>query len=87
MKYLNRSVNQIGRQEIAAFLLANHKKGESIHDVKSCIDAWVEDAEFHLAQGNQASIEIRSWDAVSGRTENFEISDAGLDIEEVEIDE
>ena len=51
------------------------------------IRAWAQDAEFQLGEGNQASIEIRAFDSISGHTENYTITDAGLDSEIVEIEE
>lgn len=50
------------------------------------IQAWARDAGFQLGEGNSASIEIRSRDTVSGHTENYTISDAGLDCIEIEVD-
>ena len=38
------------------------------------------------ADENTATIEIRSWDTVSGHTETYTISEAGIDTEVVEID-
>ena len=49
--------------------------------------AWAADAEFQLAEGNSATIEIKSWDTLSGHTETFAVSDAGIDTEQIEIDE
>lgn len=79
------SVNAQGKQEIREFLESHHKLGGD-HFTDSMIDAWAADAEFQLAEGNSASIEIRSFDAVSKQTETFTISDAGLDAELIEIE-
>ena len=49
--------------------------------------AWAADAEFSLAEGNGAAIELAARDSVHGRTQTFEISAAGLDSQNVEIDE
>ena len=84
--YINRSVNEQGLNEIKEFLAANHKKGGDNFN-RSMLIAWAADAEFQLSEGNDASIEIKSWDTVSGHTETFTISDAGLDSESVEVDE
>jgi hypothetical protein len=43
------------------------------------LSAWADAAEFQLVEGNSATIEIRSWDTVSGHTEEFTVSDAGID--------
>ncbi len=84
--YTNRTINAQGLEEIRSFLAANHKKGGDrfTHDMLS---AWADDAEFQLAEGNSATIEIRSWDTVSGRTEEFTVSDAGIDVEQIEVDD
>ncbi len=84
--YTNRTVNQTGLNEIAEFLGTHHKLGRD-HFSDDMLRAWAADAEFQLAEGNDASIEIKSWDTISGHTETFSISDAGLDSEEIEIDE
>lgn len=49
--------------------------------------AWAADAEFQLSEGNAATIEIMSWDSTNGYTQEYRISDAGLDSQIVEIDE
>ena len=82
----NITVNESGLAEIAAFLRENHKDGERIANDRSCLIAWAAEAERGLDNGNSAQIEIRSWDAVSGHTVTFEVSEAGLDAEEIEID-
>ena len=77
---IKHNVNEAGLNEIKEFLANNHKKGED-HFTPEMLHAWARDAEFQISQGNSASIEIRSWDTVSGHTESFTISDAGLDVE------
>lgn len=64
--------------EIKTFLTDNHKKGGD-HFTREMLQAWAADAEFQLSEGNPASIEIRSFDCVHGRTMEYKISDAGLD--------
>jgi hypothetical protein len=86
MKYTNYTVNENGLNQIHQFLAEHHKKGGDHFD-RSMLRAWAADAEFQLAEGNPASIELRSFDAVSGHTETFTISEEGLDFEEVEIEE
>lgn len=81
-----RTVNQVGLNEIAEFLGSHHKLGRD-HFSSEMLRAWADDAEFQLAEGNDASIEIKSWDTLSGHTETFSISDAGIDSEVIEIDE
>ena len=84
--YANHTVNADGLAEIAAFLAAHHKKGGD-HFTTDMLSAWAADAERQLGDGNTATIEIRSWDTVSGHTETYTISEAGIDTEVVEIDE
>lgn len=86
MQVTNFTVNEQGLDEIKEFLAANHKKGGD-HFTRDMLRAWAADAEFHLAESNQATIEIKSWDSIHGYTQEFTISDAGLDAEVVEIDE
>lgn len=86
MKVKQYSVNEKGLAEIQAFLAEKHKLGGDHFD-RSMLQAWAQDAEFQLGEGNPASIEIRSFDAVSGHTEEYTISAEGLDCEEIEIEE
>lgn len=80
-----RTINAAGIQEIENFLAFHHKKGHHVTD--DMLSAWAADAEFQMGEGNSPTIEIRSWDAVSGHTETFTVSDTGIDTEYVEIDE
>jgi hypothetical protein len=79
--YIQKSVNANGLRQIRQFLAENHKKGGEHFD-DAMLRAWAADAEFQLGEGNQASIEIRAFDSVSGRAEQFTVSDDGLDCEE-----
>ena len=85
MKIKQYRVNATGLEEIKKFLSDNHKLGGEHFD-DAMLHAWARDAEFQLGEGNSASIEIRSCDTVSGHTENYTISDAGLDCEDIEIE-
>lgn len=78
MQITNYTVNEHGLNEIKEFLAANHKAGCDHFD-RSMLEAWAEAAEFQLHQGNPAIIEIKSWDSIHGRTQDYTISDAGLD--------
>jgi hypothetical protein len=80
------SVNAQGKKEILNFLAKNHKKGGD-HFTDEMLNAWAAEAEFQLSEGNPASIEIKSFESVNGCTQEFTISDAGLDREEIEIAE
>lgn len=80
------TVNERGLNEIKEFLAANHKLGGN-HFTRDMLLAWAADAEFQLAEGNPASIEIKSWDSIHGRAQEFTISAAGLDAEVIETDE
>ena len=64
------TVNATGLAEIAAFLADNHVKGGD-HFTADMLSAWAADAERQLGDGNTATIEIRSWDTVSGHTETY----------------
>jgi hypothetical protein len=71
-------INSTGLAEIHAFLTENHKLGGD-HFTPDMLRAWAADAEFQLGEGNGASVEIRSFDSVSGHTEIFTVSDAGIE--------
>lgn len=86
MQVAVKTINVTGLQEIHAFLAERHIKGGD-HFTSAMLSAWAADAEFQLAEGNDASIEIKSWDALSGHTETFTVSDAGINTEYVEVDE
>lgn len=86
MKALIYTVNDNGLNQIHQFLAEHHKKGGDHFD-NDMLRAWAADAEFQLTEGNPASIELRSWDAVSGHTETFTISNEGMDAEEINIEE
>ena len=86
MQVAIKTINSIGTAEIHAFLAARHKLGGD-HFTPDMLRAWAQDAEFQLGEGNSATIEIKSWDAVSGHTETFTVSDAGIDTEYEERDE
>ena len=84
--YTNRSINATGLAEIAAFLAANHKLGGDHFD-RDMLRAWAADAERQLDENDRATIEIKSWESIHGYTQEFTVSDDGLDSETVEIDE
>lgn len=84
MKIQQCTVNDHGLKEIHEFLSIHHRLGGDHFD-RSMLQAWAEDAEFQLGEGNPPSIEIRSWDSVSGHTEEFTLSRNGLDCREIEI--
>ena len=86
MQVAIQAINSIGIQEIHAFLAERHKLGGD-HFTPAMLLAWARDAEFQLGEGNSATIEIKSWDAVSGHTETFTVSDAGIDTEYAECGE
>lgn len=86
--YTNRTVNQAGRVEIKEFLLANHKANRhdcwpDVHE----LDAWVAEANFSQSEGNPPTIEIPAYNSHTGAAVTYTVSDAGLDSEEIEIDE
>lgn len=82
MKTTTYTINNIGRAEIKKFLSENHKLGGGHFD-EAMLSAWAADAEFNLAEGNPAIVEIRSFDTVSGHTEIYTISDSGIDALEI----
>lgn len=92
MKATTYTVNEAGMREIAEFLGENHKhavhSGEGANYwTDSMLRAWAADAEFQAGEGNPAMIEVRGMHSVSGTPVTFTVSDAGLDAQEVEIEE
>lgn len=86
MRHINKTVNDAGLKQIHQFLADYHKKGGD-HFNDEMLRAWAADAEFQLGEGNPASIEIRAFDSITGHTEEFTISDDGLDFEEVQVED
>ena len=91
MQVAIKTINAAGIEEIRAFLLANHTTPDLYEGTtKFTMDmlrAWAADAEFQMSEGNPPRIEIRAADCVHGWTTEYEISNAGLDSREVEIDD
>ena len=77
-----KTVNERGMEEIRAFLIENHKFGARL--TRSMIEAWASDADFQLAEGNPASIEVPARDSVTGRPVELYISPEGLSEYEAE---
>lgn len=80
-----RTVNDQGMREIREFLAANHKLGANF--TPDMIAAWASDADFQLAEGNPAAIEIPARDSVTGRPVELYISPEGLNEYEIEMGE
>ena len=78
-------INSTGKQEILEFLVQNHKLGNKLNDEN--INAWARDAENQLSMGNPPSIEIRSWESVHGYTQEYTISEGGVDFQEFDIED
>lgn len=80
------TINAAGLEEIRAFLVANHKRGEELFSddlpmVTDMLRAWAKGAEFQLAEGNSATIELKSYESLRGCTQEFTVSAAGIDSE------
>lgn len=86
MKITTYTVNEQGLNEIKEFLTANHWFGGDHFD-REMLKAWGKQAEFQLSEGNPATIEIKAYESVHGRTQEYTISDAGLDAHTEEIDD
>ena len=90
MKATIYTVNAAGLEEIRKFLVARHKRGVELYadrlaSTRKMLLAWAEDADFQLAEGNPASIELPERDSISGRTEEYRISDAGISSEIIDL--
>jgi hypothetical protein len=85
--YTQRTVNDNGLAQIAEFLSANADRTFTLKHDRHALQAWAADAEFQIGEGNTPSIEISHIASIHGVTQEFTISDEGLDFEEIEIDE
>jgi len=72
------TINDAGIAEIHDFLTERHKLGGD-HFTPEMLRAWASEAEFQLSEGNPATIELKSWETISGHTETYTVSDAGVD--------
>lgn len=73
-----KTINEAGLNEIKEFLTAYHKKGAG-RLTDEVLRSWAADAEFQLAEGNTATIEIPSFNSITGATIEYRISDEGID--------
>ncbi len=85
--FTQRTVNENGIAQIAAFLVKFHKNGEMLSEVKTSLNAYADDVEFSLGEGNDAMFEISASHSVSGCPVVCTLSEQGLASKEVEIDE
>ena len=79
---LYKEVNEAGAQEIINFLKANHKRGAALTDDQ--VKAWVEDAEFQLAEGNAPTVEIAAAHSAKGYAVTYTVSDDGVSVRAVQ---
>lgn len=81
MKNVYYTVNDAGRAEIVDFLNCYHKRPAC-----QIISAWIEAAEVNMANNgpDHATIEIPSFDAVSGHIESITIEGNSLTTHEIE---
>lgn len=86
MTHTIRTINAQGLAEIRSILAANHKLGGD-HFTDSMIQAWANEAQFQLDEGNEASIEIKSRDHINGHNQDFRLSDDAVDTQTVESDD
>lgn len=86
MQIINHTINRTGLAEIHDFLGRTHKAGRD-HFTLAMLSAWAQDAEFQLAEGNSATIEIPAHNSITGRPETYTISSAGIDAEMVGEDD
>jgi len=79
---LYKEVNEYGVQQIRQFLVDNHKRGDALTDDQ--VKAWVEGAEFQLAEGNAPTVEIAAAHSVNGYAVTYTVSDAGVSVRAVQ---
>ena len=75
-------VNIHGCHWIADQLTRILKAGTDKPSLKQAM-AYAEEAEYQMSIGNPPCIEIRSWYTSSGHTEEFEIPEEYIEVEEV----
>lgn len=73
-----RAVSKEGLREIESFLAEHHKLGAD-YIAPDMVRSFAADAEFQLAEGNDAAIEIASMHSVSRRTETYTLSASGVE--------
>lgn len=75
------TISEAGRFEIQAWLNRYHKNSNYQN-----LDAWVEAAETNMANNSPdcASVEISSFDSISGHVESLTIEGEGLTAHEIE---
>lgn len=66
-------INAVGRKEAERFIRQHHRNPESVN-----LDAYLQDALFQLAEGNQPAFELSRYHSKSGATVECVISDAGV---------
>lgn len=72
--------NANGINQIAAALGLFHKLGQE-HFTAKMLRAWAAEAEESFESGSGMCFEIKSWDSVTGRTEEVTITPDGYDLE------
>lgn len=76
-------INAKGLEEIRVFLIGCHKDGylyyDDMPDSAKMLNAWAQEAERQINNGNPPSIELKAWDSVAGHTIEFTISNEGVD--------
>lgn len=68
-------INPQGLAEIESFLNKHHKQAPF---TPAQISAWATDAEFQLAEGNEAMVSISSKNTFSGEEERYYVSWDGI---------
>ena len=76
MQITIQTINAAGLKEIAEFLRESSTISNPGADQ---IAAFARDAEFQLAEGNGASIELAARQSLTNRPVTFTVSDAGID--------
>ena len=70
-----------GISQLAEFLRSHHVDGHAIANDRGCMNAWADEAEQSLDAGNQAMIEVRASDSLSGSPETFTVAAEGIETE------
>lgn len=70
-------INDLGRREVAAWLLTHHKNGWDI--VPQYLDAWCAIAERSMDHGNSPHIEILAHESLNGEVQILDLDRNGID--------
>ncbi len=76
-------INKKGLDQIASFLMKNHRNFQHEHPNENQLHAWAFEAEQHADNGNGCYIEITSFDSIQYRPQILDLNHDCFDVVEV----